>query len=100
LSELKNTNFKQYWKTIKMLIKGEWQSSEYPPLRSPNQNDASAFDNSDKCNLLSDYFCSITDLQKEDILLPDFHDRCPKHFNWHYCCWTRFYWNNLITWSQ
>jgi hypothetical protein len=23
LSELKNTNFKQYWKTIKMLIKGE-----------------------------------------------------------------------------
>jgi hypothetical protein len=23
LSELKNTNFKQYWKTMKMLIKGE-----------------------------------------------------------------------------
>jgi hypothetical protein len=39
LSELKNTNCKQYWKTIKMLIKGEGQSSEYPPLRSPNQND-------------------------------------------------------------
>ena len=27
LSELKNTNSKQYWKTIKMLIKGEGQSS-------------------------------------------------------------------------
>ena len=64
LSELKNTNCKQYWKTIKMLIKGEGQSSEYPPLRSPNQNDASALDNSDKCNLLNDYFCSITDLQR------------------------------------
>ena len=31
LSELKNTNCKKYWKTIKMLIKGEGQSSEYPP---------------------------------------------------------------------
>jgi hypothetical protein len=36
LSELKNTNCKKYWKTIKMLIKGEGQSSEYPPLRCPN----------------------------------------------------------------
>jgi hypothetical protein len=27
LCELKNTNSKQYWKTIKMLIKGEGQSS-------------------------------------------------------------------------
>ena len=60
-----------------MLIKGEGQSSEYPPLRSPNQNDASAFDNSDKCNLLNDYFCSITDLQDDDIPLPDFDDRDP-----------------------
>jgi hypothetical protein len=58
-----------------MLIKGEGQSSEYPPLRSPNENDASAFDNSDKYNLLSDYFCSITDLQDDDIPLPDFDDR-------------------------
>jgi hypothetical protein len=40
-SELKSTNCKQYWKTIKMLIKDEGQSSEYPPLRSLNQNDAS-----------------------------------------------------------
>ena len=75
LSELKSTNCKQYWKTIKMLIKGEGQSSEYPPLRSPNENDASAFDNSDKYNLLSDYFCSITDLQDDDIPLPDVDDR-------------------------
>ena len=58
-----------------MLIKDEGQSSEYPPLRSPNENDASAFDNSDKYNLLSDYFCSITDLQDDDIPLPDFDDR-------------------------
>jgi hypothetical protein len=77
LFELKNTNCKQYWKTIKMLIKGEGPSSEYPPLRSPNQNDASAFDNSDKCNLLNDYFCSVTDLQDDDIPLPDFDDRGP-----------------------
>jgi hypothetical protein len=63
-----------------MLIKGEGQSSEYPPLHSPNQNDASAFENSDKCNLLNDYFCSITDLLDEDIPLPGFDDRCPNTF--------------------
>jgi hypothetical protein len=40
-------------------------------------NDASAFDNSDKCNLLNDYFCSIPDLQDDDIPLPDFDDRGP-----------------------
>ena len=28
-------------------------------LRILTQNDATAFDNSDKCNLLNDYFCSI-----------------------------------------
>ena len=60
-----------------MLIKDEGPSSEYPPLRSPNQNDASAFDNSDKCNLLNDYVCSINDLQDDDIPLPDFDDRGP-----------------------
>jgi aspartyl/asparaginyl beta-hydroxylase (cupin superfamily) len=37
----------------------------------------SAFDNSDKYNFLNDYLCSITDLQDEDIPLPDFDDRCP-----------------------
>ena len=41
---VKNTYYKQYWKTIKMLIKGEGQSSKYPPLRSPTQNDTTAFD--------------------------------------------------------
>ena len=51
-----------------MLIKGEGQSSKYPPLRSPSQNDTTAFDNYDKCNLLNYYFCSIADLQ-------DFDDR-------------------------
>jgi hypothetical protein len=60
-------------------------SSEYPPLHSPNQNDARAFDNSDKCNLLSDYFCSITDLQKEDILLPDFHPLMSIFIVFQYC---------------
>ena len=60
-----------------MLIKGEGQSPEYPPLRSLNQNDACAFDNSDKCNLLNDYFCSITDLQDDDIPLSDFDDWGP-----------------------
>jgi hypothetical protein len=29
---------------------------------------------SEKCNLLNEYFCSITDLHNDDIILPDFDD--------------------------
>ena len=29
---------------------------------------------SEKCNLLNEYFCSIADLHNDDIILPDFDD--------------------------
>ena len=32
---------------------------------------------SDKYNLLNDYFCSITDLQDDNIPLPEFDDQGP-----------------------
>lgn len=77
LSELKSTNSRQYWKTIKMLIKGENSTSELPPLRKPDSQRETAFDNNDKSNLLNSYFCSISDLHDEQVPLPDFDDRGP-----------------------
>lgn len=77
LSELKHTNSKQYWKIIKMLVKGEGQSTNLPPLRRTNDENPTAFDNTDKGNLLNNYFCSISDLHDEDISLPEFDDRGP-----------------------
>jgi hypothetical protein len=75
LSDLNNVNSKQYWKTIKMLIKGECNCSDLPPLRQPHEISPSTFDNIDKCNTLNNYFCSISDLQDEHTELPDFDNR-------------------------
>ena len=58
-----------------MLIKGEGNCSDLPPLRQPHEISPSSFDNIDKCNILNDYFCSISDLQDEQTPLPDFDDR-------------------------
>ena len=73
LSDLKNVNSKQYWKTIKMLIKGECSCSDLPPIRLPHEISPSTFDNIDQCN--NHYFCSISDLQDEHTELPDFDNR-------------------------
>jgi len=57
-----------------MLVKGECNCSDLPPLRQPHEISPSSFD-TDKCNILNDYFCSISDLQDEHTELPDFDDR-------------------------
>jgi hypothetical protein len=33
-------------------------------------------DATQKSNVLNNYFCSITKLNGDDAVLPDFHDRC------------------------
>ncbi len=73
--DLKQTNSKQYWKTMKLLLKGEGSNYDLPPMRRPDDADPTAFDNATKGNLLNDYFCSISDLRDSDIPLPDFDDR-------------------------
>ena len=35
-----------------------------------------AYDATQKSNVLNKYFCSITKLNDDDAVLPDFHDRC------------------------
>lgn len=75
LSELKTSNSRLYWKTVKMLIKGESPSNNIPPLHNLQDDMKLVFDNADKCNVLNNYFCSVTDLENRDKNLPEFDDR-------------------------
>ncbi len=74
LRELKTTNSKLYWKTINMLMKEESPSNDIPPLLNPRDNSL-IYDDSAKCDVLNDYFCSVSDVPNSDKPLPDFDER-------------------------
>ena len=74
--DLKTVNSKMYWKTIHMLLKNDRSTNELPPLHDPFNNFNLAYDATQKSNVLNTYFCSITMLNDDDAVLPDFHDRC------------------------
>ena len=56
-----------------MLIKGK-SASDLPPLYVQN-SDTLAFDDKTKCELLNQYFCSVTDLEDIDKEVPSFNSR-------------------------
>jgi hypothetical protein len=59
-----------------MLLKNDRSTNELPPLHDPFNNFNLAYDATQKSNVLNKYFCSITKLNDDDAVLPDFHDRC------------------------
>lgn len=75
LNELKSINSKMYWKTINCLLKAESPSNELPPLKDPSDNDNLLYEGREKADLLNRYFCSITNLDDNNKVLPEFDDR-------------------------
>jgi hypothetical protein len=47
-------------------------TNELPPLHDPFNNFNLAYDATQKSNVLNKYFCSITKLNDDDAVLPDF----------------------------
>ena len=76
LDDLKTVNSKMYWKTIHMLLKNDRSTNELPPLHDPFNYFNLAYDATQKSNVLNKYFSSITKLNDDDAVLPDFHDGC------------------------
>lgn len=80
---------KTYWKIMKMLIKSNKGSSNIPPLQNIiHDMDFSdvVYGDDEKCNLLNKYFCSISNLDDENVQVPEFHNRtnnilCDIHIN-------------------
>ena len=68
---LENTsNPKMYWKLMRMLIKENKASNDLPPLKNihslPGFDDI-VFDDREKCELLNEYFCSVSKLDDTDV---------------------------------
>jgi hypothetical protein len=66
LDELKSANGKLYWRTMNMLIKNE----------SPQNDFKLSYESIEKAEILNKYFCSISNLNDENKVLPDFDCRC------------------------
>ncbi|KAJ8316694.1 hypothetical protein KUTeg_005753, partial [Tegillarca granosa] len=60
LDQVKSSNPRTYWKIIKSLIGKSKTSNVLPPLQNST---GYAFSDSDKCNMLNDYFCSVARLE-------------------------------------
>ena len=74
-----NNNPKTYWKIMKMLIKGT-TSTTIPPLLNP-VDESITDDNSLKCEILNNYFVSITNLEETDKNLPYFENKTNSFLN-------------------
>ena len=55
-----------------MLIKSNKGSNEIPPLQNINEDCRIVYDEIEKCELLNEYFCSVTEINDSDIPLPHF----------------------------
>ncbi len=72
------SNPKTYWKIMKMLIKSNKGSPGIPPLSNIINDERipdMASEDEDKCNLLNKYFTSISNLNDQNVPLPDFEKR-------------------------
>jgi hypothetical protein len=59
-----------------MLIKKESSSNETPPLSDPQNNFKLSYESIEKAEILNKYVCSISNLNDENKVLPDFDCRC------------------------
>ena len=68
-------NSKNYWKIMKMLIKSNKSSTNIPPLQNIVNDDSIgniAHDDVEKCSILNKYFCTISQVDDTNVLLPEF----------------------------
>jgi len=71
LTTLQSNNQKQYWQTVKLLIKGNKSSNQdIPPLQ--NNDQSFSLTDEDKANTLNYYFSLISSLNDSDHSLPVF----------------------------
>ncbi|KAK3106046.1 hypothetical protein FSP39_011601 [Pinctada imbricata] len=76
IDEIKSRNPKLYWSIIRTLLKGTKPSQTLPPLNSEN---GLVFSDSEKCDLLNEYFCKISSLENDDKTPPSFDERTEIH---------------------
>ena len=68
-----NCGGKTFWQLIGRLVGKQSKISATPPLQTPE--DSYIFTDTEKSNLLNDYFCSISTIDDSNINLPEFNKR-------------------------
>jgi hypothetical protein len=77
LSDLKTTNTKMYWRTIKQLLKEYSPTYILPPICAHENDTVYKFEDQEKTQLLNDYFCSIATLDNDNKDIPYMTERGP-----------------------
>ena len=82
IHETKTNNPRTYWRIMKSFMNKNDVGVVIPPLNyKENGIDKLACSDEEKCNVLNDYFCSITSLEGNDQPLPHFPNRCESVLN-------------------
>jgi hypothetical protein len=68
------SNPKSYWKLVNKLMGNCKHSPNIPPLQKLDSGEY-VINYEDKANILSNFFCSITEIENSNVHTPDFHDR-------------------------
>ena len=71
------SNSKEYWKLMKMFIKSNKPSNNFPPLKNivcDIEADI-VYDDNEKCDLFNKYFSCISGIDDANVVLPDFESR-------------------------
>ena len=77
IQETKSNDPRTYWKIMKSFIKQNDSAYVLPPLYYMKDcAEKIAFTDEEKCNILNDYFCSVTRLDENEKPLPAFQKRC------------------------
>ena len=68
-----NCGGKTFWQLMGRLLSKQSKICATPPLQTPDES--YVFTGTEKSNLLSDYFCSISTIDDSNINLPEFNKR-------------------------
>ena len=77
ISDLKTTNIKMYWRTVKQLLKNYSPTYSLPSICAHENDTVYKFEDQEKAQLLNDYVCSIATLDTNNKDIPYMTDRGP-----------------------
>ena len=77
LSDLKTTNIKMYWRTVKQLLNNPSPTYSLSPICAQENDTVYKFEDQEKEQPSNDYFCSIATLDNDNKDIPYMTDRGP-----------------------
>ena len=77
---MSQNNSRKYWRTIKSLVKESKDNEQIPPLLDGNTNNY-AFTDKEKADALNEYFASISTINSNGTVLPEFYSKSTRNIS-------------------